>query len=437
MTFHPTVTTARSSVMLPSGWNTAWVAAKAAALAGTGIARVAVIGDSWAAGQSSGTVTDVLTYGWPGRLDALLRPAMGSYAQGYTIAGCNPGTLTSPSSPYGNSSLPNVVTTDGGIGQTWGTSTTGSTFVTITAPVDPVTNAQPVSMDLFTVDFNTNSWQYTVDGGGAVTVTPASGTPPNGVNGTVGQGMLRRTSITFTGAAPHTVVVQQNGANALAISGHVTYYGTTGLGLFRAAVSGSKSIDFATGGGTTASSSGGNSITPDHIVPWAGLNSGSTPAVNNIPVSLGAAGAFPFGGIDLALVQLGGNDCLQGSSMYGTRNALARFINALRRGNPATATSPGCSIVIIGEGFVSEYSDYSTAAPATNYQWQWYKSVCWEMAQAYGCAWIDLQEIFGEAALGRGLFSTSGTQGHPTQNGGGTGGGDGHLVIAQALYGIL
>lgn len=421
--------------VLPPGWNTQWLAAKAAAIAGTGTARVAIIGDSWSAGSSSGTVDDALLYGYVGRLDALLAPTLGGYAEGYTIAGCNPGgaNINAPSSPYGNTSIPNTQSAvDGGIGACWGPSVNNSTWLTISAPVHPVTGANPTAMDLLTVDFNTSAWQYKVDGGSAVVITPSAGPPPSGP-GTTGNGMLRRTSITFAGNTTHTVALQQNAGNALSFAGHITYYATTGLGIMRAAVPGSKSIDYATGGGTTASNSGGTSVTPDHIIPWSGLSPSSTPVNNNIYAS--AASGFPFAGVDLAIIQLGGNDCTQQSGVENMRKAMTRFINALRRGNPVTATSPGVSILMLGEAYVSEYSDNASGGPATNYEWQRYKAVIKNLAHTYGCGWLDLQQLFGETPCLRGLM-TAGTA-HPTQHSEGAGGGDGHLTIANAIYGVL
>lgn len=423
--------------VLPPGWNYQWLAAKGSALAGSGIARIAIVGDSWAAGASSGTVTDALLFGWAGRLNAFLTPVMGSYCEGYTIGNCNPGgaNMNSPSSPYGNVTIPNTqAIADGGIGSCWGPSVNNSNWLTISVPVHPVTGVNPQQLDLLTVDVAAAAWQYKLDGGSAVITTPASGSPPTGVNvGNIGAGIMRRTNMTLPGNTTHSVAIQQNAGNALSFSGHITYYGTSGLAFMRAAVPGSKAPDFATGGGTTSSNSGGNSLTPDHIAPWSGLNPSSSPVNNNIYAS--CASGFPFSGVDLAIIQLGGNDTTQGSSVQGMVNALTRFINVFRRGNPATATSPGCSIIILAEAYVSEYSDNSTAGTNVNTNWQRYKLPLMNLASAYGCAWIDLQGLFGEAPVGRGLM-TAGSA-HPTQNGQGAGGGDGHLTIAQAIYGIL
>lgn len=422
----------RTAAVLPSGWDIQWRAAKDAALAGAGTAKIAVIGDSIVAGQSSGTVTDCLLYGFAGRLDALLATSLGGYAEGYTMGGLQPGQglITAPSSPY-SSPAGSTTFADGGIGQTWSANTTGSTYLTITAPVHPVTGANPVSMDILTVDFNTNTWQYAVDGGAPVTVTPASGTPPNGVNGTVGQGILRRTSIAFTGNTTHTVAVQANAANALMLCGHVTYYGTAGLAIMRNGIPGWRAVDFATGGGTTASSTGSNSMTPDHIIPWSGANPSTTPANNNIYAS--AAAGFPFN-CDLGIIHIGGNDCTTGTSAEAVRKAVTRMIHAFRRAVPASGSTPGTSVLILGAPYYSEYSD-NPSAGQTGYEWQRYKDILRGLAASYGCGWIDLEEVFGETPAARGLVASG--QVHPTQNGAGAGGGDGHLLIAQTVYGVL
>lgn len=429
-----------TAATLPAGWNTQWLAAKAAAAAGTGTAKIGTIGDSYTVGVSSGTVTDVLTYGWLGRLDALLlNSGLAAYAEGYQIAGLAPGgaITNSPSSPYGNSSLPGTTTAyDGGCGFCYGTNLNGSTWVTISCPLHPVTGAAPTGIDIFTIDFNsTATWQYSVDGGSATTITPPSGTPPTGVNGTTGQGIVRRTSITLSGGISHNVALQQNQANGLFLMGHVTYYGSAGLGLMRNGLSGTRAVDYATQGGTTASSTGGVSLTPDHIIPWAGLGPSSTPANNYMYAS--AASGFPFStgaGCDLGIIMLGGNEMFTGTGLAATEKTVSRMINAFRRGVPATSTTPGASVLIVMQPIVSNYS--------SNYQawsgqyFQQIKRIYAGLAAAYGCGFIDLQEVFGEDPLSRGLFSADGQQ-HPTQNGSGAGGGDGHLLIAQTIYGVL
>lgn len=404
-----------------SGWDAHWRAAKAVATAGTGTAKIAFVGDSVTAGQSGGTITDALTYGYIGQLAAMLQGSsgdnLGAYAEGYTIAGLQPGTgtLTAPSSPYGAPGSYQVY--DGGIGQMWAASVTGTNWLTITVPAHPVTGASPTSVDLFTIDFNTNQWSYKVDGGTATTITCAG-------NGTLGSGILRRTSIPLTGTAPHTIVLSNVSPNGLMFVGHVAYYGTSGVGIMRDGIPGFKAVDFATGGGATASSNGGASATPDHIKPWSGQND-----------SYNTSGSgFPWAP-DLAVIMLGGNDVSYGSARGAFEKTITRMIHAFRRGQPASAGNMGCSILLVDEGYPSEYSDNFGAVDASAYEAQQIKGILQRLAATYGCAFLDLGALFGETPVARGL-AVSGNI-HPTQNGAGAGGGDGHLLIAQAIHSLL
>jgi hypothetical protein len=145
------------STLLPPNWDTQWQQQKALALAGSGTAKIASIGGSISAGQSSGTIFDCLKYGWIGRLMMnVLQPLLGVYAEGYAYQSVNPGVLTSPSSPY--STPASTIVADGGIGAVIGPTSTGSTWLTITVPQHPVSGAYATSVDLLTVDFNTNTW---------------------------------------------------------------------------------------------------------------------------------------------------------------------------------------------------------------------------------------------------------------------------------------
>ncbi|MDE2103228.1 MAG: SGNH/GDSL hydrolase family protein [Patescibacteria group bacterium] len=401
--------------LLPSRWDAQWRAAKAAAEAATGTAKIAVVGDSYVSGQSSGTVTDCLLYGFVGRLDAMLAPSLGGYAEGYTIGGVAPGNLASPSSPY-PSSVGAFTAYDGGVSQVWGPSATAAIWLTITAKKHPVTGAYPTKIDLFTIDFDTHKWSYKIDGG-AETVVTCEG------SGTIGDGVLRRTSITLSGTAEHAIELNNLEANGLIFMGHVAYYAASGLGIMRAGLPGFRAIDFATGPGAEASSSGGYSLTPDHIKPWSGVED----AYNK------SAATFPWKP-DLLIVHVGGNDCTYGGSIEAMRNALTRMIVAGRRGIPSSAATPGASVLILGAPYPSEYGENASATNRTS-QWQKYKSVLVEMAQSYGCAWLDLQEVFGEDDVARGLVESGLI--HPTQDGHGTGGGDGHMLIAESIKEIL
>jgi lysophospholipase L1-like esterase len=414
-------TKASIGAALPSGWDFQWQAAKAAAAAGTGTAEVVLIGDSTTAGQSAPPVTDTLVFGWAGRLDTLLAGSsganLGGFAEGYTIAGLQPGTgtQTTPSSPYNTPGAFAVY--DGGVGQAWVASTTGVPWLTITVPVHPVTSAAPTSIDLLTLDYNTNQWSYAVDGGAAVTVTCAG-------PGTIGNSILRRTTISLAGTTPHSIVLTNVSANGLIFMGHVAYYSNHGVGIFRNGIPGFRAVDFATGGGSTAGSSGGISATPDHIKPWSGIND----AYNN------SGASFPWTA-DLAIIMLGGNDVTLGSGTDAFKKTITRFIHAFRRGNSPLSSTPGASILIVAEGYPSEYGDNFSAVGAEAYEAQRIKTILRDLANSYSCGFIDLDALFGETPVARGLMAAGLV--HPTQNGSGAGGGDGHLTIANAIYSIL
>lgn len=434
----------------PAGWNNRWRADKASVPSG-GTARAVVVGESWVAGQFTGSGGagggDCLKFGWTGVLDTILAQQLGSYAEGYTVAGVanfTPGGLTQPTSPYSSVATSSYTVADGGWGQAWAPTVTGSTWMTISAPPHAVTGAVATSMDVFTIDFTSAaSWTGTPDVGSPQTITPAAGSPPTGVNiAVIGQGIVRRTTFNFTGGGTHSVALQANGANGLALMGHVTYYATSGLGFMRCPVPGWKVTDFATGGGPTASSTNSTSLTPDHIGIWSGVGPAqpaSPPGMAGSAVNLNIyassnPGGFPHNA-SLAILSMLGNDCTQGGSVDAARRGLTRYINAFRRASPLTATQAACSILIVSEAYASPSSDNASVASPNNSVWQNYKSMAYDLAGMYGCAYLDLQQVFGEQPVISGFMGINGA--HPTMNGGSYNGASGHGTIGLAVASLL
>jgi lysophospholipase L1-like esterase len=247
-------------------------------------------------------------------------------------------------------------------------------------------------------------------------------------------GNIRRTNIPLAGNVSHTINLQQNASNALRLIGHVAYYGTSGVGIMRAANGGWGACSYATGnassgtnpGGGMGNTTSGNSLTTDHIQPWSGTY---TFQVNN------ACTGFPFQP-DLMILGLGPNDATDGSPPGMVRSAMERFINAARRGVPASSsTQLGASILILADPVPSMYGDSTLGGPL--YAWHRYKELMRSIAQDYGCAYLDIGEVFGETSQTRGLIANSGQLGHPTQSNGASLGTDGHSLITQVVSGIL
>jgi lysophospholipase L1-like esterase len=409
---------------VPVGALDTWQTAKVTALIGSGQANIVALGDSITAGQNAFNNADALTYGWVDRLAALLNVTMAAYANFYTLGGYGPQRLYS-SGTYGTNSTPYNSTAgswngySGGIGEVWVPNDTATWDLTITVPNHPVTGAAPTAVDLITVSYlgAATSWQYQVDGGSANTVNNVGSASLPGA-------VLVRTHISLTGGAPHTIKVgQQSVSNALMFVGHAVYYGTTGLGVVRAGLQGWRASDFTVGAGATAGSAGsGNAISsagPDHLQPWTGVTS-----------STNTAGAgFPFQP-HLAIIALGINDAAYGTHPSAYQKALARAVHAFRRGRA------NCSVVIMNTAFAGTYADNALGGVYANgFRYDRYKQLARGVANDMGCVYYDVDSQFGETAVAGGYELN--TDPHPTANGTGAGGGDGHLLMAQSLAAIL
>jgi hypothetical protein len=401
---------------IPAGSLTTAQTAINVALTGGAPFILSAIGDSITAGQNANGLQDGLVYGYLGRLDAILAGALGGYAEHYTIAGYGPGLIGSgASSPYNWTA--GATKYDGGIGQVWTPGDTLAWDCTITIPVHPVTGAAPTAVDLLTVGFNNAlTWQYQVGVATAVTVNSSGG-----AGGSFPNSVLQRTSITGLSGATTIKIGQQSAGNALMFSGHVVYYGTTGFGIGRGGIQSWKATDFATGAGATAGSysqpATGGSLMPDHIQPWTGQTT-----ANNT-----AGAGMPFAP-HLGIIALGVNDATFGGSKRGYQKALTRVIHAFRRGRAS------CSIIIMSPGYPSYYSD-NTSGGSVPYEYQEIKMTAEALARSYGCVYLDIDSIFGETPVANG-YQLSGDL-HPTANGSGAGGGDGHLTIANAILAPL
>jgi hypothetical protein len=407
------VTNVANYCNLPEGWDTVSSAAIRTAIAGPGVYSVCIEGDSVTAGQGAGTQTDALRYGFAGRLKTLMAALFSnnSAGQSFMWAGVNSAALTMAAPPA--SFAGSLSSFDGGTGQVDVPSSVGAADFVIQCPVDQDTGQNPTSVDLYTIDYNgaaSLTWQWKIDSGTATTVTTTGG------NNTAGNGVLRKTTITLDGASSHVINLgTQSGGNAIMIARWTVNYGTRGLMLHRNGVQGWRVADFMTGGTSTGGQGGRLCATPDHIQPWAGY----TTAYNT------AGAGFPAP--HLTILQGGLNDCTYGTRRDAYRRYFARRVHAARRGRP------NASVMLLDSAYPSIYSDNPVGGRPYNYQD--YKQIKRDCADDFACAYLDIDSLFGETPVANGWMLSGDI--HPTQNGNGAGGGDGHLLMAQTLFNII
>jgi hypothetical protein len=407
-----------SYVTLPNNWFAGpWFRQKALAPAGTGIAALSIIGDSIAAGENPSNA-DALIYGWAGRLRAALTPVLGAAWEAFPVNPYLSGQVSAPSSPltWTGTSTPFY---DGGLAGCTGFPDASAWEMTVAANAHPVTGALPTSVEFLYVDASyagSQSFQYQIDSAAAVSAPTLSGSGSNYTSST-----LKRLTVALDGLSTHTVKFGQctAGYTVLAAS-YVIHYGTSGLGLGRNGYPGFKAVDFAEGAGATAggstTSAPEGSYGPDHIQPWTGIASSTNTA---------GAGA-PFAP-HLGIIALGVNDAGYGTHPVAFERTIARMVQAFRAGQP----SPAAANVIIMA--MSDVGVYGTSAG--NYKSYRYKGILEGVAARYGCAFVDIDTLFGQNAIANGWMAAANV--HPTANGSGTGGGDGHQLIFQTLEGIL
>jgi lysophospholipase L1-like esterase len=402
---------------LPVGWDATWQAAKASALAGSGYASIAIIGDSMTAGVML-TQYDSLIYGWPGRLEALLVEeglalgyeyfSMGAYVS--HSGGTNP-----PSSPFSMSGT--AAYCAGGLSTLLNLQTLSAWDMTYTAGTSPILGTgTPSAVHLLTVDKEpASSWQYQVDGGGPVTVNTSA---PGGSGFT--NSVLRRTVISGLTGSSHTVKLgNPTDASTLYVHGAGTVYGTSGLALsILGAEIGWKTSDFGVSFGATGAGDGSSpSLMPDHIQPLSGVTTANNLVGANLPLAP-----------SLMIVMLGANDCTQGGHTDRFEQVLARFA--------VCAEIAGASLMFVIEPIPTAYGDNPGIDPG--FMYQKYKRILRTTAQNYGpAAVIDIDARWRDQGVTSG-YTVSGNE-HPTGkvNPVNAAAPDGYLDIANCIYSAL
>lgn len=460
-----TLTPARNYLYLPDGWDACWKAAKAAALAGTGPGTVLFFGDSITQGITPCTDAFATSY------EGLVRTALGTTAFDFWPSWDCADVIALGGTP------PWVVNNTGG-GRSWkliyGLSYTPTWTDTVTMPEITFTTPYACTdLDLIWLDNVAGTFDLTVDGGSATTITAVGSTFK-----------IRRTRITGLASTTHTITLgnQSAGSNILCPVGIVTYKTaaarTGGLGVARCGTSGQRathysvttrpadscsqwqgqaeaSLTVSTASNTTPvviTTTAAHNLATDDVVTIASV--GGTTAANgtwritvlttttfSIKSIAGVAvignGAYTSGGTvvlvtgfgfplqpHLAIVELGINDMVSATVGLATyRATMRRIIEGIQRGR----SNPPASVLLLAPMVPNGAS--SDSASATNYSMNWnlFVGVQRELAEELNCAFLNVHARWGQTGVTQGYIGAANV--HPTDAG--------HADIASALSAIL
>jgi hypothetical protein len=394
--------------LLPVGWDAGWRLAKAQR--GSRLVTITGIGDSIMAGQGS---TDPMRDSFWALLRAGLLARDGGQLGGDHYGwSYNPGLGLATAVPP--LVLAGVATTD------WTTYYAGYTlgvfqaakpnapFVTFTAPY------AVTGFEIVFLDYAAGTWTYQVDGGAAQTVTCVSA-------GSVVTCTVRKQVISGLAPGMHTLTINALGstANICNILGVSSLCSGVGLAFANCSLPG---YGLVTGFALHASLSDTGAFPYDKRALYQGYM-GPTAA----PTALTGFG-FPTQP-DLAIVALGVNDAGQSVTRAAFRDALLALVYSLRYGR-----GDGGSIVLLApympDGVLSTATSVTdqdiTFEAVTAYRD--IKAAMLEVAQTCGCAFVDVQRMFGRTPVTNG-WVTSVSDLHPTPAG--------HLKIANLLSSIL
>ena len=397
---------APAGLLLAPGQN-GWDAAYKAAIAnqGAALAGMAFIGDSITAGQMSpsSSTADVLSLGWVGVFKATLLARLGNSlgAEYFPIsvyspnAAHAPGSGTFTTSPWSNIS---------GAASTYSTHLGMAAFCAASQafPTGNATFSPPLGtteVDIHYVDYSSGTWQYSVDGGAAVTITT---TGPGTQVGAIGK-VVKITGL--SAGTTHTVAIgNSSGSNVLNIQGcSAVYTAAAGIGIGRLSIPEMKAVDWTCTAGVATGPYNSVSMPTDRIA----CLSGQSPQGNGGTL----AGGFGFPTAPAAaVVGYGINDSSYGSAILPYGRALGRIIQSLRRGYA------NCSILLLALNNPDAYSDNSSASPngrTANYYA--YKEAMKNVALAYNCNFLDVDAIWGQSPVGQG-YEAAGNL-HPTTAG--------------------
>lgn len=328
---------------VPVGWGSTWRTSRARAAAGTGKARVALVGDSVARGYYSSNLD---SKGWAQLLRADLQALYGDGGTGFKTA---LDSSTFANAKGVNASAVTYYATHGYITKTgtWAlfTGSMGPSFAyglsttDNTTPASATFSVRGTTVTIYTKANNGSNaaWSYQIDGGSVVNVSDAA----------TGNTM-QVTQITGLSAGTHSVVIKyaDAGTKTLYVAG-VSGENSTGVVVNNHSIFGAKTSDVnLTGDGDTT-------ITPD----WMG------------------GYKYPA---DLAIWSLGLND--GGSSVTGDAHikVLRRWMQQVRDGSGLTGTT---DILLV--------LPHAGTLDNTNYLYQDYVLRQRQLAQSFGAAVID------------------------------------------------
>lgn len=387
---------------LPSGWDAAWKAAKAASA--TTPAQVLMVGDSDAQGFSS---TDHMNKGFPYLLRNQLTAKYGRYADYWSVAH-SARYQSAQGSPAPTGTMPWTLDTTFGLNSAqfnglytlFQDNTTYPIAFNAAGSASFVTPYACTAFDIHYYDWTTTgTWQYNIDNaasGGLTTVT-------NGA-----WGSTRRIAVTGQTNAAHTVRFGASSVQyALGLEGITTYVPGAAGGISFANISGSsmRALDWA---------ASANGMPDDRIRQLQGRS--KTAAATTQDTGYG----FPTQP-HLAIIELGINDCQQSVGLTQYRAALRRMVDAFRRGRD------NCSVLFLIAANPSIATSDVTAEFTHASSWDLYVDQVYGVADQYGCAVLNVHADWMSTPVAQG-YTTASDQ-HPTDAG--------HQNIANLLSAVL
>ena len=394
---------------LPSGWNTAWIAAKSAI--GSRKVGVVGIGDSITAGQGS---TNILTTSWW----SILRSAILT-ANSNKLGGDHYGMIYGPASiGYNPAGTPLTVNGTKGTNYDWNYNAFNSS-VSNTAAQTPFISVTPsyavIGFDILYLDLSPGSpaWNYNIDGGSNTNVNCTG-------DGTAANTQLKKISITGLSAGTHTLNINAFSSGYRCNIAGITAYaantgicfanmGSAGMGLVNGYTSSQNNLTDTTG------------YPPDRLALYQGYT-GTTAS----PSALSGL-SFPAQP-DLGIISFGVNDAYNGTTLTQMRDSLARLVWSLRYGG-----NDACSIIITAMFAPDGTGTSSTTVANNDYGggasgYRDLRAAMIQVAQAENCAFVDVHGAFGRFAVTNGWI-TSTSDLHPKNAG--------HTKIANLMSTIV
>lgn len=373
--------------VLPSGWDEVWIKAKRDCQ--TTPKNILFLGDSFAIGVGA---TDLMPNSTIARFKAKLvsagLPINGDFwhvGQSLSWDASFTGMATAP--PWVFNVAPAWATGFGyGICPVYSGVNTGQ--ITFTTPY------ACTAFDIIGLEFVAGTYTYSIDGGGAQTVT------------TTALNFHRRVSVTGLANTTHTIVFNpsQSATNVMIVLGIITYASTTtGMCISRVAYSGASIANFGY--------RGGGLIPDDKLKLWQG---NLTPAGNNVGFG------FPTQP-SLCIIALGLNDCqiMTGEDQY--LSFLRRTCQAARRG------VADCSILCLINSLPDGVSSDVTPGLANPQNYLSYMDGMRQVAASFNAAVVNVHAAWADQGFAMGMEAAGSA--HPLNAG--------HQDIANRLAAAL